>query len=58
MTDFIITCLLIGLGFAVIIVSLVKSITKIDDKTAKHNDLDDITNPSRSWHPLNMWNDD
>jgi len=46
MTDFIITCLLIGLGFAVIIVSLVKSIANNDGKTAKQNDLDDITNPS------------
>lgn len=22
------------------------------------NQLDDITNPANSWHPLNMWNDD
>ena len=59
MTGFILTCLLIGFGFAAILMGLVKSATNGKGKGRPASDsMDDITNPSHRWHPLNMWHDD
>ena len=58
MTGFIITCL-IGLAFAALIMGLVKSATNGKGKgNPAHDSLDDITNPSHRWHPLNMNHND
>jgi ABC-type enterochelin transport system permease subunit len=54
MADFIIICLLIGLGFTSIVVGLIKSAITPEEKATASKDLDDITNPSHRWHPLNI----
>lgn len=58
MTGFVTVCFFIGLAIAAIIVGLAKGVITRDDSHTNFDDSDDITNPGRSWHPLNMWNDD
>lgn len=58
MGGFIAICFLLGMVIAAVIVGLAKAVITRDDSHEWNDDMDDITNPSRSWHPLNMWNDD
>ena len=58
MTGFVTICFLIGFAIAAIIVGIAKGVITRDESYAPPDDSDDITSPGRSWHPLNMWNDD
>lgn len=56
MTGVIIISLLISFSFAAIFIRLDND--KKKGRPTSSDSMNDITNPSHSWHPLNMWHDD